>query len=192
MNSNVNFQELETNRLHLRWLVDADWPMIRYLRSDKEVNKFVKRQSAETKEKALAFIAKTINDINKGQLYQWSISTKISPTMIGNICLWNFSPDYKTAEMGYDLSPEFQGQGIMNEAMKAVLNFGFNKLHLDKIEAFTNYQNESSKRLLMKNQFIWNGQRNDPEDMENMIFEIFKENYRSNTSEPGITLNTNP
>ena len=192
MNSNVNFQELETDRLHLRWLVDADWPMIRYLRSDKEVNKFVKRKSAETKEKALAFIAKTINDVNKGQLYQWCISTKSSPTMIGNICLWNFSQDYKTAEMGYDLSPEFQGQGIMNEAMKAVLCFGFNTLHLDKIEAFTNYQNESSKRLLLKNRFIWNGQRNDPEDMENMIFEIFKENYRSNTSVPDITLNNNP
>ena len=176
-----NFQELETNRLHMRRLEETDWPMIRYLRSDKEVNRFVKRQPAETKEKALAFITKTNNDINNGQLYQWCISLKNSPEMIGNICLWNFSQDYKTAEMGYDLSPIFQGQGIMNEATMKVLDFGFNKLHLDKIEAFTNKQNERSKKLLFRNNFKWNTSRIDPDDLDNLIYEIYKVNYRGNS-----------
>ncbi|RAJ15982.1 GNAT family N-acetyltransferase [Arenibacter echinorum] len=180
MNSINNFQELETNRLHLRRLEETDWPMIRYLRSDKEVNKFVNRQPAETKEKALAFIAKTNNDINNGQLYQWCISLKNIPEMIGNICLWNFSQDYKTAEMGYDLSPKFQGRGIMDEAMKAVLNFGFIQLKLDLIEAFTNKQNLSSKKLLLRNNFKWNTSRNDPDDPGNLIYEIYKENYPCN------------
>lgn len=178
MNSIENFQELETNRLRLRRLEENDWPMILYLRSDKEANKYVNRQSAETKEKALAFITKTNNDINNGQLHQWCISLKNSPAMIGNICLWNFSQDRKTAEMGYDLSPEFQGQGIMNEAVKAVLNFGFIQLELDLIEAFTSKRNESSKKLLLRNNFKWNGSRNDPDDPDNLIYEIYKENYR--------------
>ncbi len=174
------FQELETNRLLLRRLEETDWEMISYLRSDKVVNKFVNRQSAETKEKALAFIAKTNTDINNGRLYQWCISLKNSPAMIGNICLWNLSHDYKTAEMGYDLSPEFQGLGLMNEAVMKVLDFGFNKLHLDKIEAFTNYKNESSKKLLIKNQFIWNEKRKDPDDGGNVIYEIYKEDCQPN------------
>lgn len=170
------FQELETNRLLLRRLEETDWEMIRYLRSDKEVNKFVKRQSAETKEKALAFIAKTNNDIKNGQLFQWCISFKNSPAMIGNIVLWNFSKDRKTAEVGYDLSPEFQGMGIMDEAMKAVLHFGFNKLKLEMVEAFTSKQNESSKKLLLRNHFKWNESRKDSDDEDNIIFELDNSN----------------
>ncbi|MCK0191497.1 GNAT family N-acetyltransferase [Arenibacter sp. F20364] len=172
MISTDNFQELETNRLLLRRLEESDWPMIRYLRSDKEVNKYVNRQSAETKEKALAFIAKTNKGISNGQLYQWCISLKNSPAMIGNICLWNFSQDRKTAEMGYDLSPEFHSRGIMDEAMKAVLNFGFNQLNLGLIEAFTSKRNESSKKLLLRNNFEWNAGRNDPDDLDNLIYEL--------------------
>lgn len=171
-----NFQELETHRLLLRGLEETDWEMIRYLRSDKEVNKFVKRQPAETKEKALAFIAKTTTGISSGLLYQWCITIKNSPVMIGNICLWNLSEDRKTAEMGYDLSPAYQGRGIMDEAVKAVLHFGFNQLELELVEAFTSKQNESSKKLLLRNQFVWNASRKDPENDDNIIYVLHKSN----------------
>ncbi|MCM4173462.1 N-acetyltransferase [Arenibacter sp. TNZ] len=176
MTTTNNFRELETNRLLLRRLVETDWEMIRYLRSDKEVNKFVKRQPAETKEKALAFIAKTNNGISSRLLYQWCITVKNSPAMIGNIVLWNFSEDRKTAELGYDLSPEFQGKGIMDEAVKAVITFGFHQLELNAIEAFTTKQNESSKKLLLRNQFIWNVSRKDSANEDNMIYELYKSN----------------
>ena len=83
--------------------------------------------------------------------------------------------------MGYDLSPIFQGQGIMNEATMKVLDFGFNKLHLDKIEAFTNKQNERSKKLLFRNNFKWNTSRIDTDDLDNLIYEIYKVNYRGNS-----------
>jgi len=176
MTTTDNFQELETNRLILRRLEETDWEMILYLRSDKEVNKFVNRQSAETKEKALAFIARTNNDIKKGQLFQWCISLKNSPAMIGNIVLWNFSKDRKTAEVGYDLSPEFQGKGIMDEAMKAVLDFGFNQLKLEMVEAFTSKLNESSKKLLLRNHFKRNASRKDSADEDNIIYELDNSN----------------
>lgn len=64
--------------------------------------------------------------------------------------MWNFSKNNKTSEVGYDLNPIFQGKGIMNEALKSVVDFGFSKLNLNKIEEFTHKENESSKRLLKK------------------------------------------
>ena len=51
-------------------------------------------------------------------------------------------------------------------------------LELDLIEAFTSKRNESSKKLLLRNNFKWNGSRNDPDDPDNLIYEIYKENYR--------------
>jgi len=174
MNKN-NFREITTERLFLRRIKQSDWEMVSYLRSDKEVNKFVKRPNADSKEKALEFISKTNKGIDDQNLYQWTISEKNSTEMIGSICLWNLSKDRKTAEVGYDLSPKFQGKGIMNESLKSILEFGFKNLNLDIIEAYTQKNNESSKKLLERNGFILVPDKKDEDNHENLIYEIKKQ-----------------
>ena len=172
---NVNqFPELNTERLLLRKLEESDWDMISYLRSDKEVNEFVKRPSAESKEKALEFINKTNNGIDRQNLFYWTITEKESNQMIGSICLWNFSKDRKTAEVGYDLSPKFQGKGIMNESLKSILEFGFKNLNLDLIEAYTHKRNLSSKKLLERNRFILDVNKKDEHNQDNIIYKLKK------------------
>ena len=90
--------------------------------------------------------------------------------------MWNFSQDNKKAEVGYDLNPLFQRKGIMSEALKNIIAFGFNELRLNKIEAFTHKENESSKNLLEKNGFILMEQKKDEKNRSNLIFEIEKTN----------------
>ena len=87
--------------------------------------------------------------------------------------MWNFSKDYKTAEVGYDLNPNFQKKGIMSESLK-VFNFVFIKLYIESIEAFTHIQNEKSKNLFMKNGFNIIEDRKDNDDLSNIVFEIRK------------------
>ncbi|WP_407557462.1 GNAT family N-acetyltransferase [Winogradskyella sp. 4-2091] len=103
----------------------------------------------------------------------WGITLKDKSELIGTICLWNFSVDKKVAEVGYDLNPKFHNKGIMTEALNLVLDFGFNQLKLQKIEAFTDTKNENSKRLLTKNGFILNPSRKDVDNESNLIYEIF-------------------
>ena len=86
--------------------------------------------------------------------------------------MWNFSKDYKTAEVGYDLNPNFQKKGVMSEALNSVVNFGFIELYIDRIEAFTHIQNENSKKLLVKNGFSIIEYRKDNNDLSNVVFEI--------------------
>ncbi len=167
-----HFSEIITERLVLRKLQSADWKMISYLRSDKEVNKHVKRPSAETKAKALEFISKINNGIENQENYYWTITEKHNSEMIGSICLWNFSRDRKSAEVGYDLRPKFQGNGIMNESLKSILEFGFIKLDLELIEAYTHQENEPSKRLLKKNDFKLVPGKKDQHNENNLIYEI--------------------
>ncbi|WP_298508869.1 GNAT family N-acetyltransferase [uncultured Kordia sp.] len=169
-----NFPEIQTERLLLKRLGNADWEIISFLRSDKTVNEFVKRPSAETKEKALAFIEKINNGIDNQLLYYWKITEKDASEMIGSICLWNFSEDKKTAEVGYDLHPKHQGKGIMNETLKGIIEFGFQKLNLDLIEAYTHRQNESSKKLLKKNGFTLIEGKIDPDNADNSVYELKK------------------
>ncbi|NAY93378.1 GNAT family N-acetyltransferase [Muricauda sp. JGD-17] len=168
------FPEIETDRLLLRRLQQSDWEMISYLRSDKIVNEFVKRPSAESKEKALEFIVKINDGIDNRDLYYWTITEKNQKGMIGSICLWNFSKDKKIAEVGYDLSPKFQGKGIMNESLKSIMAFGFDNLNLETIEAFTHRLNGSSKKLLERNGFKVVLGKKDEHNADNIIYELKK------------------
>lgn len=52
------------------------------------------------------------------------------------------------AEIGYDLSPQYQGRGLMTEALHAMLEHGFDVLKLHRIEAFIYVENMPSMRLL--------------------------------------------
>jgi ribosomal-protein-alanine N-acetyltransferase len=57
---------------------------------------------------------------------------------IGSICFWNITADEDCAEIGYDLLPLFHGQGIMQEATKAIIKYGFEGMKLNKIVADLN------------------------------------------------------
>lgn len=166
------FPEIKTERLILRKLREKDWKVISYLRTDKEVNKYVNRSNADSKEKALEFISKTNNGVENKSIYYWSISEKDNGNMIGSICLWNFCTKRNSGEVGYDLSPEFQGRGIMTESLKAILNFGFQTLNLNLIEAYTHSENKSSFQLLEKNGFTFIKDKKDENNLNNVIYEV--------------------
>lgn len=57
------------------------------------------------------------------------------------------------AEIGYELLPDFQGKGIMQEAISKVIDFGILHIGLNSIEAYTHSKNQSSTRLLEKFNF---------------------------------------
>jgi ribosomal-protein-alanine N-acetyltransferase len=80
----------------------------------------------------------------------------------------------KTGEVGYDLNPKHQNIGIMSETLNCIVNFGFNTLNLNKIEAFTHHSNESSKRLLTKQNFEYIKHRADEDNADNIIYELKK------------------
>lgn len=136
------------------------------------MNKYIRREPAKTIQDAEDFIKRITEGIKNGKSINWGITLKGNAKMIGSICLWNFSSDKKIAEIGYDLHPNFQKRGIMDEAVKRVVAFGFETLDLYHIEAFTHRRNEASKKLLVKNNFLYIENRKDKDDPNNIIFEL--------------------
>ena len=167
-----DFSEIKTERLLLRAPQLSDWEMISYLRSDELINKFVNRKAAPTRIEAQKFINRIRQEILDHKIYYWSIIYRNE--MIGSICLWNISIENETAEVGYDLATKFQKQGFMQEAMQAILHFGFDQLDLKVIEAFTHRENESSISMLRKNKFKLLAGKVDPDNQTNLIFYLFK------------------
>ncbi|WP_103070457.1 GNAT family N-acetyltransferase [Aquimarina sediminis] len=175
----IPFPKLQTNRLSLRRLEERDAKVILFLRSNEIVNQFVKRPKTNSTEEAIAFINKINKGIEEEDWIFWGISTNQNTELIGTICLWNFSEDKKIAEVGYDLHPKFHQKGIMNEALECILDYGFNTLSLESIEAYTHKNNEGSKKLLIKNKFEHIAHRKDNDNPDNVIFSVSKDHMTS-------------
>ncbi len=168
------FPILKTKRLLLNQLTIKDVEVVFFLRSNPEVIQYIKRDPFTDLQQAYDHIEKIKTLVGEGKTIQWAIRDPESLKMMGGICLWNFSEDRKTAELGYDLLPIFQGKAFMDETVKAVINYGFNDLNLIKIEAFTSQYNEASKALLLRNAFVLNPERFEEENLDNRIFELVK------------------
>ncbi|WP_109300254.1 GNAT family N-acetyltransferase [Aquimarina sp. AU474] len=171
------FPRFETKRLRLEQLKKSDSKAIQFLRSDAVVNAFVKRPQTNSIDEAEQFITKINNGIKEQSWLFWAIRIKEKPNLVGTICLWNFSENRKVAEVGYDLHPDFHRKGIMNESLKCILEFGFRALKLDQIEAYTHRDNKPSKKLLSKNNFSYVEGKVDPDNLDNIIFSIYNNEY---------------
>ncbi len=149
-----------------------DLENIYLLRSHPKVNLHIKRSPPASIKEAEVFIERITKGIAEESLLFWVIVPKGETELVGSICLWNFSNDKKVAELGYDLLPEHQRKGIMAESVQAVLEFGFRKLELDSIEAFTHLENQRSVKLLKRNGFMLDPNRRDENDKENRVFQL--------------------
>ena len=148
------FPVITTQRLILRRLNIKDTKEIMMLRSDEQVNKFIDRPKSIDLTEAKQFIEKIDKGINNNEWIYWAITLKDDDTLIGTICLWNISIENDTAEIGYELHPDFQGKGIMKEAIQKIIEYGFNKMQLEIITAFTHPGNNRSTNLLLKYNFL--------------------------------------
>jgi ribosomal-protein-alanine N-acetyltransferase len=167
-----SFPLLTTERILLRQLEESDAGEIFFLRSDTNVNRYIDRPKAKSVEDAMEFINKINSGIKVNKWFYWAASLKGDSKLIGTVCLWNFSEDKKAAEIGYELNPAFQGKGYMNEVLKEVIEFGFNKLKIYKIDAYTHKDNVKSTNLLLKNNFKLDAERKDKENENNIIFTL--------------------
>jgi ribosomal-protein-alanine N-acetyltransferase len=148
------FPIIETERLILRQCTHEDTSDFYVLRSDKNVMKYIPRPIAKNHADAAAVID-TMNDgISKNESINWAITVKGNSKLIGVIGYYRTKKEHFRSEIGYILNPTYQGMGIMDEALKAAINFGFIKMKLHSIEAVVDPENLPSRKLLEKNLFI--------------------------------------
>src|SRR6476660_10261685 len=98
-------------------------------------------------------INKVNENINKNDSLYWAITLTDRNILIGTICLFGFSDENNKCEIGYELLTNFQGQGIMKEASEKVIDYAFNTIKVQKIEAFLHRDNQRSIKLLEKFSF---------------------------------------
>jgi ribosomal-protein-alanine N-acetyltransferase len=147
------FPILTTERLILRALTANDGERLLRLRSDEQVNRYLDRPATTNIDEAEAFIHKIEKVIKDEDGVYWTIDLKDMPGLIGTICYWNFNHQKDMADIGYELLPEKQGKGLMQEALTAILHYGFEIMELKVIAALVHPDNKESIKLLNRNDF---------------------------------------
>jgi len=166
---NTTFPTLTTARLTIRQGKEADAEALSALRSNDTVNFYLLRPKQTTIEEAKEFISKRNEDIAWQKVFYWVVCLKDSDKVMATVCLKDFSEDMKTAELGYEMLPEFHGQGLMTEVVQEVLRYG-TSFGFEKFEAFTHRSNARSIRLLEKHGFKADYSRKDEGNEHNVIF----------------------
>ena len=148
------FPNLETERLYLRRVAKEDVNEIFALRSNKETMKYIPRPLVKTEEDALAHIAMIDEKIENNEGINWAITLKNNPKLIGLIGHYRIKPEHFRAEIGYMLLPEYHGKGIIAEAIKETVKYGFEIMKLHSIEAVIDPENLASEKVLQKSGFV--------------------------------------
>lgn len=148
------FPNLETERLLLRRVVPADVKEIFELRSNPETMKYIPRPLLKTDEDALEHVAMIDSKIDTNEGINWAITLKDNPKLIGIIGHYRIKPEHFRAEIGYMLLPDYHGKGIISEAVKEALRYGFQVMKLHSIEAVIDPENKASAKVLEKNGFV--------------------------------------
>lgn len=137
--------ELRTDRLLLRPYRMADVDAVFEYGKDPEWGRYLDVPQPYTRRSAEADVARAVlADPEKAPI--WAIVHE--NRVVGGISLTVYGPG--AAEMGYSLTRSLWGQGLMTEAVTAILAFGFEKAGLARIQASTDVRNAASWRVMEK------------------------------------------
>ena len=148
------FPVLQTARLRLRRVTHADVPAIFSMRSSPELMRYLDRTPAQSEDEALELFQKIDGGLRNNDGITWAITEHASPELIGSIGYWRIDKDNHRAEVGYMLQQRHHRKGYMQEALHAVLRYGFTDMRLHSVEANVNPHNQASIGLLLRNGFV--------------------------------------
>jgi [ribosomal protein S5]-alanine N-acetyltransferase len=147
---------LPTARLLLRPFAEADTDAIFALQSNPRVVRYWDSPPWKERAQAGRFVANCRQIEQEGTGARLAIE-RADGVFIGWCCLVKWSPDFRSASMGYCLDEVAWGQGFATEAAGALLVWAFNALDLNRVQAETDTRNTASARVLEKLRFVREG-----------------------------------
>lgn len=144
-------QRLETERLILRRFTPDDAEaMFTGWCNDPEVSKFLTWPPHGNVEVTRSILNGWIEQYDDGAYFNWAIELKDSGRLVGSISVVKVREDIDSADIGYCMSREFWGRGIMPEALRAVMDYLFDEVGMNRVAASHDVNNPKSGRVMEK------------------------------------------
>lgn len=144
-------QPLETSRLLLRrFTMDDAQAMYDNWASDPEVTRFLTWPAHESSAVSEMVLSDWIQAYEKENNYQWAIELKSIGQPIGSISVVSRNDKAQLVHIGYALGRSWWRQGIMSEALQAVMEYLFEEVGVNRIESRHDPNNPNSGKVMMK------------------------------------------
>lgn len=145
-------QRLETDRLILRRFVHEDAAaMYKNWASDEEVTKFLSWPTHSSQEVSQSVTDDWVKSYSDENYYQWAIVLKDNgDEPIGSMAVVNMKENVSMAHVGYCIGKPWWHKGITSEALKAVMDFLFDVVEVNRIEARHDSRNPNSGKVMKK------------------------------------------
>ncbi len=153
--------KLFTNRLVLDQLNSSDIPkIIEYAGNSKIAEMTLNIPHPYEEKDAIFWLNRAHQGLKDKTEYSFAVRLKSSEAFIGGIGLM-VNNRFNLAEFGYWIAEPFWNNGYATEATRALLEFGFEELQLNKIHASHLIGNPASGRVMIKNRMIKEGELKD-------------------------------
>jgi ribosomal-protein-alanine N-acetyltransferase len=153
------FPTLTTPNLVLREILPSDAADLFSFHSDPEVQKYDSDPPMREIAEAVSHIEKIGQWFASGQAISWGITLKGEDRLIGGLGFYFWGKVYYKTELGYTVARPYWRRGIATEAVRALMQFGFETLRLHRINVNTRMDNIASVRLIQKLAFHHEGVR---------------------------------
>lgn len=147
----------ETDRLIIRKFSMQDANDYFEVASDPIVTSQTTWERHNTIQDSNNYIQRVLDKYIKYEAFHWGVVHKLHGRLIGRTGLIRIDSAHDKAELGYVLSKDYWGQGIITEATEHIMKYGFIELGLNRIEARCNYNNPGSYRVMEKLGMVMEG-----------------------------------
>lgn len=168
----ISFPCLETERLWLRQATQEDAEAVLAVFCDPKVTQFHDLDTFTHLDEAVGVIERWVSGFESGRRIRWGIARKQDNYLIGS-CGFRWDKEANAAVVGYEIASQFWKQGIMSEALHAILQYEFESRAVQFVIAEIMLENVASRRLLEKLGFhsqgvlrergFWKGEHHDLE-----------------------------
>lgn len=143
-----SFPEIETERLLLRCLEPVDAEAVFQVFSDSDVTRYYDLETIHDIDEAQGLIDFFVECFDLEKAIRWGIVRKEDNVLMGT-CGYVWLRRFR-GEIGYELAKPYWRKGYMTEALDAILDFGYDDLKMNRIEALVMVNNQASAGLLEK------------------------------------------
>ena len=150
-----------SKHIYLRALEPEDLFFLEKIENNEQLWYLSNTQTPFSKEILKKYLENGHRDIFEVKQLRLVICQTESNVQYGFIDIYDFSPQHKRAGLGIIIDSEFRGNGYAKEAIKAVLNYGFDHLDLHQFFAYVELSNHQSRKLFESCGFEKNGERKD-------------------------------
>jgi ribosomal-protein-alanine N-acetyltransferase len=145
-----SFPQLETSNLILRRMLKTDSSAVLRILADDEVTKYYDDETFTKVSQAINQIKAWETGFVNKRCIRWGIARKGEREIIGSCGYYGFHTWHMRASIGYELARSSWRQGIMTEALEAIIDLGFSEMNLNRIDAVVMPENSASIKLLEK------------------------------------------